>query len=69
MFKISFKGTLLKCSGLIRLNVNVTLNVTYATQGKYTNYRRGRIDVERSPRMREIGVRSPVALDLSRKNR
>ena len=25
-------------------------------------------EVERSPRMREIGIRSPVATDLSRKN-
>ena len=31
--------------------------------------RRGGIEVERSPRMRDIGVRSPVATDLSRKNR
>ena len=31
--------------------------------------RRGGVEVERSPRMREIGVRSPVATDLSRKNR
>ena len=31
--------------------------------------RRGGVDVERSPRVREIGVRSPVATDLSRKNR
>ena len=31
--------------------------------------RRGGVEVERSPRMREIGVRSPVATDMSRKNR
>ena len=33
------------------------------------SYRRGDVEVERSPRMREIGVRSAVATDLSRKNR
>ena len=32
-------------------------------------YRRGGVKVYRSPRMREIGVRSPVATDLSCKNR
>ena len=31
--------------------------------------RRGSVEVESSPRMREIGVRFPVATDLSRKNR
>ena len=31
--------------------------------------RRGGVEVERSPRIREIGVRSPVATELSRKNR
>ena len=31
--------------------------------------RRGDIEVERLPRMWEIKVRSPVATDLSRKNR
>ena len=31
--------------------------------------RRGGEEVERSPGMREIGFRSPVATDLSRKNR
>ena len=31
--------------------------------------RRGGVEVKRSPRMREIGVRSPVATDLSRKSR
>ena len=30
---------------------------------------RGGLEVERSPRMREIGVRSPVGTDLSRLNR
>ena len=30
---------------------------------------RGGVKVERLPRMREIGLRSPVATDLSRKNR
>ena len=30
--------------------------------------RRGGVEVERSPRMREIGLRPPVATDLSRKN-
>ena len=30
--------------------------------------RRGGVEIERSSRMREIGVRSPVATDLSRKN-
>ena len=29
--------------------------------------RRGGVEVERLPHMREIGVRSPVATDLSRK--
>ena len=33
------------------------------------NCRRGGLKVEHSPRMREIGVRYPVATDLSRKNR
>ena len=39
--------------------------------GNYTIQvnRRGRLEVERSPRMWEIEVRSPVATDLSRKNR
>ena len=31
--------------------------------------RRGGVEVERSPRMREIGVGSPVATDVSLKNR
>ena len=31
--------------------------------------RRGGVEVERWPRMREIRVRSPVATDLSRTNR
>ena len=31
--------------------------------------RRGGVEVQRSPRMREIGVRSLVATDLSRKSR
>ena len=31
--------------------------------------RRGGVGIERSSRMREIGVRSPVATDLSRNNR
>ena len=31
--------------------------------------RRGGVEVERSPHMREIGVRSPVATDLSRNER
>ena len=31
--------------------------------------RRGGVEVERSPRVRKIGVRLPVATDLSRKNR
>ena len=35
----------------------------------YTIDRRGGVEVERSPRMREIGVPVPVATDLSRKNR
>ena len=34
-----------------------------------THDRRGGVEVERSPRMREIGVRSPVGTDLSRLNR
>ena len=31
--------------------------------------RRGGVEIERSPRIREIRFRSPVATDLSRKNR
>ena len=31
--------------------------------------RRGGVELERSPRVREIGVRSPIATDPSRKNR
>ena len=34
-----------------------------------SNHRRGGVEVERSPRMREIGVRFQVATDLSPKNR
>ena len=33
-----------------------------------TDDRRGGVEVERSSRMREIGIRSPVVTDLSRKN-
>ena len=32
-------------------------------------YRRGAVEVERLPRVREIEIRSPVATDLYRKNR
>ena len=39
------------------LNISRMVNVAY---------RRGGIEVERSSGMREIGVRSPVATDLSR---
>ena len=34
----------------------------------FTTDRRGGVEIERSPRVREIRVRSPVATDLSRKN-
>ena len=35
----------------------------------FVHDRRGGVEVDRWPRMLEIGVRSPVGTDLSRKNR
>ena len=45
------------------LQINIGTNVFSALN------HRGGVEVERSPRMREIGVQSPVVTDLSRKNR
>ena len=43
-----------------------TLYHAYRRQISQFINRRGGVEVERSPRVREIGVRSPVATDLSR---
>ena len=41
---------------------------TMLFMSSYRTDRRGGVEVERSPRVRKIGVRSQVATDLSRKN-
>ena len=47
----------------------VHLNFTVTTKIYIFTTRRGNVEVEHSPLMREIGVRYPVATDLSRKHR
>ena len=42
-------------------------NITKSFHINMLKHRRGGVEVDRSPRMREIGVRFPVATDLSRK--
>ena len=44
-------------------------SVQYIRRDQVRGERRGGVEVERSPLMREIGVRFPVATDPSRKNR
>ena len=53
----------------IKISNNFTIIITYENFEEQVGYRRGGVEVECPPRMREIGVRSPVATDLSRKNR
>ena len=50
---------------------NDTLNEMFVTRVNvsFVHDRRGGVEVDGWPRMLEIGVRSPVGTDLSRKNR
>ena len=50
-------------------DINCSAKVVYFLFSRCCLDRRGGVEVERSPRVREIGVRSPVATDLNRKNR
>ena len=48
------------------MSIEILRIFMFIFESEYT-YHRGAVKVERSPRMREIGVRFPVATDLSRK--